>query len=94
MTKKTKRRQHMWKCYPYGKWTCADGREVLFNRGYKPIFSRYDGQVVEADADEHINFEKQEWFYNDTTTPWDMKKSRQLCESVLHDWGITTSDFN
>ena len=24
--------------YPYGKWTCEDGREVLFNRRYKPIW--------------------------------------------------------
>jgi hypothetical protein len=26
-----------WAYYPYGKWTCEDGREILFNRYYKPI---------------------------------------------------------
>jgi hypothetical protein len=25
---------------PYGMWTCADGREVLFNRNYDPIWGR------------------------------------------------------
>ena len=23
---------------PYGRWRCADGREVLFNRGYTPLW--------------------------------------------------------
>src|ERR1019366_697539 len=31
---------------PFGKWTCADGREVLFNRNYKPIWQRYPGQAA------------------------------------------------
>lgn len=26
------RRRICWCLIPYGKWTCADGREVLFNR--------------------------------------------------------------
>ena len=25
---------------PYGKWTCADGREVLFDRNYTPMNER------------------------------------------------------
>jgi hypothetical protein len=29
---------------PYGKWTCADGREVLFNRLYWPILQRIPRQ--------------------------------------------------
>jgi hypothetical protein len=29
---------------PYGLWTCADGREVLFNRYYHPVYQRYPGQ--------------------------------------------------
>jgi RecA-family ATPase len=29
---------------PYGKWTCADGREVLFNRSYWPILERRPAQ--------------------------------------------------
>jgi RecA-family ATPase len=29
---------------PYGKWTCADGREVIFNRAYWPILERRPGE--------------------------------------------------
>jgi hypothetical protein len=29
---------------PYGKWTCPDGREVLFNRFYEPIWQRHPEQ--------------------------------------------------
>jgi hypothetical protein len=30
---------------PYGVWTCADGRQVLFNRDYLPIFERQPGEL-------------------------------------------------
>src|SRR5262245_31093525 len=33
---------------PYGKWTCADGREVLHNRAYRPILEKYPGQPARA----------------------------------------------
>jgi RecA-family ATPase len=29
---------------PYGRWTCADGREVIFNRSYWPILERRPAQ--------------------------------------------------
>ena len=34
--------------YPYGRWTCADGRQVLFNRGYNPIWSWRPNRGVDA----------------------------------------------
>jgi len=33
---------------PYGRWVCADGREVIFNREYWPILQRYPGEPVKA----------------------------------------------
>jgi hypothetical protein len=33
---------------PYGMWTCADSRQVLFNRRYRPILERRPGQPVRA----------------------------------------------
>ena len=30
----------------YGRWRCRDGREVLFNRGYRPLWERRPGQPV------------------------------------------------
>jgi hypothetical protein len=54
--------------FPYGKWTCADGREVLFNRFYKPILQRMPGSSPEdADPTERVLWIKQEWFYDDRT---------------------------
>jgi hypothetical protein len=56
---------------PYGIWTCADGREVLFDRDYQPIWSRYPGQPAErANPDEWINWVDQRWFYFDGNKPW------------------------
>jgi hypothetical protein len=51
---------------PYGKWTCRDGREVLFNRDYRPILQRRPNRPVEvADPSERIPFIQQMWFYSE-----------------------------
>lgn len=74
---------------PYGKWTCADGREVLFNRDYKPIWQKMPGQPAEAaDAEERVPFKKQEWFYQDGTQPWRSADTERACNQVLLDWGL------
>lgn len=52
---------------PYGLWTCADGREILFNRRYTPIWQRHEGVVRPADPEEWIFWTTQGWFYNDGT---------------------------
>ena len=37
----TSAKEHQrWNDLPYGRWTCADGRVVLFNRYYEPIWHR------------------------------------------------------
>ena len=58
-----------WNDLPYGIWTCPDGREVLFNRFYEPIWQRRTpGSDPEAaDPFERVPYEKQAWFYNDGT---------------------------
>lgn len=53
---------------PYGLWTCADGREVLFNRNYQPIWERHRGIVVESDRHEWVDFTADAWFYNDSSS--------------------------
>jgi hypothetical protein len=52
--------------YPYGMWTCQDGREVLFNRQYKPIWQRINGTVTQADLKEFVHWTKQGWFFDDS----------------------------
>ena len=56
--------------WPYGLWTCPDGREVLFNRQYKPIWQRMPGKsAAAADPGEWVRFAKQAWFHDDHTSP-------------------------
>jgi hypothetical protein len=59
--------QAYWKhVLPYGKWTCVDGREVLFNREYRPILQRRpNGPVEVANPSERVRFNQQIWFYQD-----------------------------
>lgn len=82
------------KLCPYGKWTCADGREVLFNRAYWPILERSgSGQPVRpAHPGEWIGFTEQERFFNDYDSPWSSRPERaatvERINGVLRDWGV------
>jgi hypothetical protein len=79
---------------PYGKWTCADGREVLFNRRYRPILERkLDGSIGLADPGEWVPRESQDYFFNDGNSPWhyDSRRRRETLarvNSVLTGWGM------
>jgi hypothetical protein len=84
---------------PYGKWTCADGREVLFNRAYKPIWQRRNGRVEIADAREWVkDIQGEEWFFNDLTAPWEgytargCRKTLLKCIGILEAWGVFRKD--
>ena len=82
--------------YPYGKWTCADGREVIFNRYYRPIWQRSaDGVVSVADCGEQVAFVTQEWFYTDGSAPWKdytvnhaVLLTHRACAIALGRWGL------
>ncbi len=69
---------HRWAELPYGLWLCADGREVLFNRFYDPIWQRIDGAVLAADANEWVRWTSQRWFYTDGDT----KNHADLCRRL------------
>lgn len=69
---------------PYGKWTCADGREVLFNRWYVCIWQRYpDRPPQPADPFEWVVFTGEEWFYHDGTPD-----KRAAGVAILAAWGL------
>lgn len=72
----TRARNHRWNELPYGLWRCANGREVLFNRRYQPIYERYDGITVPALRDEWVRFTAQYWFYDDGTIPTRLRLER------------------
>ena len=73
--------------YPYGQWICADGRQILFNRNYEPIWTRKcEGAPAErTDPREWVRFVKQFWFYDD----FDSEGTRRSNGAkVLRAWGI------
>jgi hypothetical protein len=78
---------------PYGMWTCEDGREVLFNRWYQPIWERYPGKLATAaDPNEWVPWSSQEWFFDDANLPWNKheagRRSLARCRAVLREWGV------
>lgn len=75
---------------PYGKWKCADGREVLFNRDYCPIWQRSsDGIATSIKPDVHVPDEDSEFYYNDGTAPYyNNDMTIKNCLSILEDWGV------
>jgi hypothetical protein len=75
---------------PYGQWTCPDGREVLFNRDYRAVWQRRPSQAAEpADVEEWVNFEDEEWFFDDGNSPWQSRRTAERCEEILRDFGAT-----
>jgi hypothetical protein len=82
---------------PYGQWTCADGREVLFNRGYAPILERRPGKLAKpARPGEWVGgIVKEKWFFDDYSSPWSPCASWKVrratiarVNAVLEEWGF------
>lgn len=70
---------------PYGQWTCADGRVVLFNRNYSPIWERLpDGTVRRANPHEWIKWTRQSWF--DLGSARYERDARERLRKVLRDF--------
>jgi hypothetical protein len=71
---------------PYGKWICEDGREVLFNRFYEPIYQRHLGATAQpADRKEWVPWKRQEWFYDDT---YSERRAIKVATAILTKWGV------
>ena len=76
---------------PYGKWFCEDGREVLFNRDYTPIWSRSkDGLIERIDPATKTNYSDREFYFDDRNAPYyyGNSKTLQSCEAILKEWGV------
>jgi len=72
---KTRRRQTD---LPYGLWICDDGRQILFNRYYEPLWQRVGNITWPADREEWVKFREQSWFYADSHT----RKHTALCRRL------------
>jgi hypothetical protein len=73
---------------PYGCWTCADGRQVLFNRDYLPIVERAAPGQASSAADV---FEWVPWFYNDSNPPWNDRTTKKNCQAILAEWSAPST---
>ena len=76
---------------PYGKWTCADGSQVLFNRDYCPLWKRDPSGAVSAiDPNTWVEHDDkdEEWIFGDVAPPVYSKKTLALCLAVLRSWNV------
>lgn len=79
---------------PYGIWLTREGREVLFNRDYHPIWHRLaPAPPKEADSGERIAFEDQQWFWKDDNPPWRDRNTLERCGDILLNWGLERPDL-
>jgi hypothetical protein len=87
--KAPKEHEELRRLLPYGMWTCEDGRQVLFDRRYRPLWQRRPGQrATVADPNEWVAWEKQEWLFNDANPPWRNEKTKSKCYKILEAWGV------
>jgi hypothetical protein len=71
----SKSRFTRWNDLPYGVWTCANGRTVLFNRFYEPLIEQTEDQrIIESDPRKVIKWETQGYFYEDHIQEPDKRK--------------------
>jgi hypothetical protein len=73
---------------PYGYWRTAAGELVLYDRHYRPIFTRRaDGTVVIDHPDRWVaGIIEKAWFYSDATSPRINQQTRAKCEGILARW--------
>lgn len=76
--------------WPYGKWTCASRREVLFNRSYWPIWQRVEGIVTPNDnlGEGVADIVADEFYFDDWTAPWRNRRAWKDIRKVMDEWGI------
>lgn len=71
---------------PYGKYICADGSEVLFNRDYNPLWGKTpDGSVIALEPDTWIDHDDSVYFYYGVDSN-EIKHSKSM--AILKEWGL------
>lgn len=71
---------------PYGVWTCRDGREIIYDRRYRPIAQRLPGQPPSLVRDHWVtDISSRHWLYDDATP--EAEKLRRA-KQILTDWGL------
>jgi hypothetical protein len=76
---------------PYGRWTCKDGSEVLYNREYCPLWRRTkDGTVSAVSPAMDFRKEGSEGYFDDRSAPYYRGNAKRLmiCMAILNEWGV------
>lgn len=75
---------------PYGKWICEDGREVLFNRDYCPIWEKSaHGVVGLIEPGTYVEHTQTDFYFDDSNAPYyNNNITVNRCLSVLDEWGV------
>jgi hypothetical protein len=75
---------------PYGAWTEKIGSRVLFSRDYKPLWRlTSDKKLSRINPWDRIQFETEEWFWDDLETPWSSALRYKTEVRRLQDFGVT-----
>jgi hypothetical protein len=74
----------------YGIWDLADGREVLFDRGYSPLYIRRPGEAAEiSEPRRPQGIIKESFFWADRDSVHSLCPATQRkLRAVLRAWGI------
>ncbi len=74
----------------YGVWTVADGSRVPFSRDYCPLCRvAPDGRVSPEDPWRWIEFVNQDFFWDDSLTPWRSRQKLREIEQRMAQMGVT-----
>lgn len=62
---------------PYGIWECSNGRKVIFNREYQPIFQQVNGVNSYTDRNEWVkDIIQTTYLFDDSNSPIDFLKNK------------------
>ena len=85
--------RHVETLVPYGVWTTASGREVIFDRQYVPLLERVPDEPARlADPTEWVPFVSQRWLFGDYDSPWakgsQIRAADEEVNALLQEWGL------
>jgi hypothetical protein len=77
--------------FPYGMWTTSSGRQVIFSRGYTPLWERLpNGRCQAADPTEWVEdiMRDEFFFWQDALPPYLEYRGMKRLRTLLGDWGL------
>lgn len=74
--------------FPYGRWTCANGRQVIFDREYRAMWQRLpNGRVCDVDPCDLVEWCREEFFFDDGLPQYRQYGAmRRLRNILVQEW--------